>query len=117
LEAPLGKALIIPDSQKYILSQRVVAFKTIPEVNNLFLIQLVWSDLFQHKIKKLSTGGTVKGINQKSLKKIIISFPDYTEQQKIADFLTSIDNLIEAKQEQITNAEKWKKGLMQQLFI
>ena len=32
------------------------------------------------------------------------------EQQKIADFLTSIDNLIKSKQQQITQAEQWKKG-------
>ena len=39
------------------------------------------------------------------------------EQQKIADFLTSIDNIIESKQQQIAQAEQWKKGLMQQLFV
>ncbi|MCK4354800.1 restriction endonuclease subunit S [Candidatus Parcubacteria bacterium] len=49
--------------------------------------------------------------------KIKIPFPIYKEQQKIADFLTSIDNLINSKQQQITQAEQWKKGLMQGLFV
>jgi len=40
-----------------------------------------------------------------------------TEQQKIAEFLTSIDNLIESKQQQIAQAEEWKRGLMQGLFV
>lgn len=48
-------------------------------------------------------------------KKILL--PLLMEQQKIAEFLTSIDNLIESKQQQITQAEKWKKGLMQQMFV
>jgi len=39
------------------------------------------------------------------------------EQQKIADFLVSIDKIIESKQQQITQAEQWKKGLMQGLFV
>ncbi len=39
------------------------------------------------------------------------------EQQKIAEFLTSIDNLLESKQKQIEKAEKWKKGLMQEIFV
>lgn len=39
------------------------------------------------------------------------------EQQKIAEFLTSIDNLINSKQQQIAKAEEWKKGLMQGLFV
>lgn len=46
-----------------------------------------------------------------------ISVPKFEEQQKIAEFLTVLDNLIESKQKQITLAEKWKKGLMQGLFV
>lgn len=49
--------------------------------------------------------------------KINIPFPTLPEQQKIADFLSSIDTLIEDRAKQIKKAEKWKKGLMQQLFI
>lgn len=48
---------------------------------------------------------------------IKILLPNIVEQQKIAEFLISIDNLIESKQQQISQAEKWKKGLMQGLFI
>jgi len=43
--------------------------------------------------------------------------PVLPEQQKIADFLTSVDKVIESKQQQITQAEFWKKGLMQGLFV
>jgi len=49
--------------------------------------------------------------------KIKIPFPSLPEQQKIADFLTKLDNLIRSKQQQITQAENWKKGLMQGLFV
>lgn len=49
--------------------------------------------------------------------KVKVAFPSLPEQQKIADFLTSLDKAIEAKQQQITLAENWKKGLMQGLFI
>ncbi len=49
--------------------------------------------------------------------KIKLPTPSFLEQRKIADFLTSIDNLIKAKQEQITQAEQFKKGLMQGLFV
>jgi type I restriction enzyme S subunit len=49
--------------------------------------------------------------------KVKVAFPSLPEQQKIADFLISLDKAIEAKQQQIILAEKWKKGLMQGLFI
>lgn len=45
------------------------------------------------------------------------SLPTYEEQQKIASFLESIDNLINLKQSQIEQAEMWKKGLKQGLFV
>jgi len=49
--------------------------------------------------------------------KIKISLPSISEQKKITDFLTSIDKVIESKQQQITQAEQWKTGLMQGLFV
>ena len=117
MEAPLGKALIVPDSRKYILSQRVVAFKTKKHVSNTFLIQLIWSDRFQQKINLLSTGSTAKGINQKTLKKVSVAIPENEkEQQKIADCLSSIDELVTAQSQKLEALKAHKKGLMQQLF-
>ncbi|MDQ6985207.1 MAG: restriction endonuclease subunit S [Candidatus Dojkabacteria bacterium] len=49
--------------------------------------------------------------------KISIPYPTLPEQQKIADFLLSLDNLIESKQAQISKAEEWKKGVMQGVFV
>jgi type I restriction enzyme S subunit len=116
MEAPLGKALLLPDSQKYILSQRVVAFKTNAEVRNPFLVQLIWSDGFQNGINEVATGSTAKGINQKALKTIPVKLPHPNEQQRIADCLTSLDNLITAQTQKLAALKTHKKGLMQQLF-
>jgi type I restriction enzyme S subunit len=117
MEAPLGNALLIPDSQKYILSQRVVVFKTKKEeVDNNFLIQLIWSDVFQNAIHLLSTGSTAKGINQKNLKAVNIEIPNLLEQKKIADCLSSIADRITAETQKLDTLKAHKKGLMQQLF-
>ena len=117
MEAPLGNALLVPDSQKYILSQRVVAFKTKNEINNSFLIHLIRSENFQNEIEKLSTGSTAKGINQKTLKKINLRIPTARgEQQKIADCLSSVDELMATKAKKLDTLKAHKKGLMQQLF-
>ncbi len=48
---------------------------------------------------------------------LIINAPSLIEQQKIADFLTGLDNLINLKKQQIDLAEQWKKGLMQGMFV
>jgi type I restriction enzyme S subunit len=50
------------------------------------------------------------------MSKIILPFPVIAEQQKIANCLSSIDNLISTQAEKITTLKAHKKGLMQQLF-
>ena len=46
-----------------------------------------------------------------------VDMPSIPEQQKIAEFLSSIDMIIKSKSEQINKAEVWKKGLLQKMFI
>ncbi|WP_316510484.1 restriction endonuclease subunit S, partial [Klebsiella aerogenes] len=44
MEAPLGNVALIPDDRKYILSQRVVCFKTNKKmIDNKFIFQLILS--------------------------------------------------------------------------
>ena len=47
---------------------------------------------------------------------IDILIPTLSEQQKIASFLSAIDEKLENCQGQIKALEKWKKGLLQQMF-
>lgn len=57
-------------------------------------------------------------INQADLQKTVVILPkSQSEQQKIADFLTAIDNKISLCDQQITQNEQYKKGLLQQMFV
>lgn len=56
-------------------------------------------------------------ITGSQLKKIKILLPIYKEQTKIANFLSSIDQKIDLINQQIEKAQKWKKGLLQKLFV
>lgn len=48
--------------------------------------------------------------------KIPLHIPSIAEQQKIADCLSSLDELIEARKEKIASLKAYKKGLLEQLF-
>ena len=58
-----------------------------------------------------------KMISYKYFSEIKLPFPSQPEQQKIADFLSSIDVKIENTNQQITQTQSFKKGLLQQMFV
>ncbi len=69
------------------------------------------------QVKKEAQGTKVFGISAGRLSNIEISFPeDKREQQKIADCLSSIDELVIAQAQKVEALKAYKKSLMQQLF-
>ena len=61
-------------------------------------------------------GGAVPSVNKSTLESIKIVVPLLPEQQKIADCLSSLDDLIRAEVSRLEALQAHKKGLMQQLF-
>lgn len=86
-------------------------------LNNFYLSFYFNSKKYKNWALRYSTGDGRNNLNLNDFLKSKIPLPSIKEQQKIAEFLTSIDNLIDSKQEQIAKAEEWKKGLMQGLFV
>lgn len=70
------------------------------------------------EIRSISNQGGQENLSGAIVKKIPLSYPDpkSSEQQKIAECLTSIDDLITAEVEKLIALKDHKKGLMQQLF-
>jgi len=66
--------------------------------------------------KQKAPGGIIKTITKEALSSFIVKFPEIREQQKIADCLSSIDELITAHTQKLEALKAHKKGLMQQLF-
>jgi type I restriction enzyme S subunit len=69
------------------------------------------------ELRRLSNSGGQENLSQGLIKALAFSFPsDLAEQQRIADCLTSLDNLIAAETRKLDRLNNHKKGLMQQLF-
>jgi type I restriction enzyme S subunit len=87
------------------------------KLSNEFLAQLFVSETFQSNLLEVSGGGTRAYIGITEQAKLRVQLPiELAEQQRIADCLTSLDDLIAAQSQKLEALKTHKKGLMQQLF-
>jgi type I restriction enzyme S subunit len=69
------------------------------------------------ELRRLSNSGGQENLSQGLIKGLHFSYPkDLVEQQRIADCLTSLNDLISAHNQKLEVLKSHKKGLMQQLF-
>ncbi|MDP1563736.1 MAG: restriction endonuclease subunit S [Pirellulaceae bacterium] len=68
------------------------------------------------KLDDFITGMAQPKLNKAMLDKIPIPYPEVPEQQRIADCLSSLDDLIAAQTQKLEALKTHKQGLMQQLF-
>ena len=112
----LGLVDIIPENDKYVLNQRMGLLRKKDNQADLNFLR-TYINKNQRYFKLHGQGSSQQNLSKGDILKFKIPMPRLLEQQKIAEFLTSIDNLINSKQQQITQAEEWKNGLMQGLFV
>lgn len=90
-EAPMGNVAQIYN-EHIALAQRVIKFRGIPlKLKNTFLKYNLMSFRFQKLLKEKAIGTTVLGIQGKVLHKLPIIYPQLKEQEKIANFLSTVD--------------------------
>ena len=85
--------------------------------NPTFLLELIMRESCYKKIGEIADGSRkAKRIHADTFLSFSVELPSIPEQQKIADCLSSLDDLITAETERYTALQDHKKGLMQQLF-
>lgn len=111
--ALIGKTALIPDGMPLCTHG---AFMTVfrshaPE----FVFQLFQTARYQKQVAG-DLGATINSINGAQFLRYKFFVPKPPEQQRIADCLTSLDDLIAAETQKLDTLKTHKKGLMQQLF-
>ncbi|MCV9389140.1 restriction endonuclease subunit S [Reichenbachiella ulvae] len=83
---------------------------------NFFIYQLLLSPEGQKEILRSIAGQAITRITLTKLRNFNFCIPKLPEQQKIASFLTSIDERIRLLRDKKAQLQQYKKGIMQQLF-
>ena len=83
-----------------------------------YLNQYIRSSYFQRELHQRTIHVAFpKKINLGEIGECVVKLPNFDEQTKIAQFLTELDNKINAVDAQIQSAQQWKQGLLQQMFV
>lgn len=93
---------------------------TINEGNLLFIEYFFESNFWHDYIKGVANSGARHdrmNITNKDFFDMTVLYPCLEEQTKIANFLSAIDQKIKVVAQQIEQANQWKKGLLQQMFV
>jgi type I restriction enzyme, S subunit len=100
------------------VNQHVCIIRAKPnELNPFLLNQYLISQNGQRQIDSFQAGGNRQGLNFSQIRSFLIPLSQaLSEQQKIADCLSSLDELIAAQACKVDALKNHKKGLMQQLF-
>lgn len=110
--ASIGKIAIT--TAPSITNQQINSITVYENINNEFVYYALLELTSYIKSKLANT--TLPIINKTEFSKFEIKLPKPNEQQKIADCLSSIDNLITAQNKKVEALKEHKKGLMQKLF-
>jgi type I restriction enzyme S subunit len=115
--ASLGRSCVVPDDFTIgNVNQHVCIIRLSKENDPYFLQPIFASEKGQNLFTSLQTGSGREGLNFQSIKNASLSFPTLPEQQKIASFLSAVDEKIQQLTRKKELLEQYKKGVMQQLF-
>jgi type I restriction enzyme, S subunit len=114
-----GKAVFIKDlPEKTTINPQLVVLKP-TNINPKFLFLLVCNSEIQRQIKETVVGGAIPTLSQENISRFDILVPpdkNKKEQEKIAETLSSIDEWINAQNQNVEALKLQKKGLLQSLF-
>jgi len=104
------------DSVKAAIAQNIVGLRFSSE-DFKFMYYLLTERKNNHKFKRIEMGAVQPSVKVSQMIHIDFKIPSFPEQQKIANFLSSIDNKIEQVGKQLRESKQFKKALLQQMFV
>ena len=102
-----------------LVSHRFPTYRSEGKSDINFIHYLVSKEEFRKKMDLISPGGAGRNrvLNKKEFLKISSFVPELSEQQKIGEFFSQLDNLLILYQRKLEHLQEQKKSLLKQMFI
>ena len=114
----IGVPFLIKDNKPlYFKDGNIIWLKNQKKLNENFLFYSFLSTSIQNYIKRVAGVGTVGTFTIKNAKKTPIFEPIKEEQEKIGNFFSKLDELINKQNQKIDGLKKRKRGFLQKMFV
>ena len=111
-------AKLMPSDMKAIHCGFVIRFRpTCTDLSTDYLLYLLKSREYRERLKGLSGGAAIVNISQGALKGLSIPMPSLSQQHRIADILSTYDDLIENNRRRIQLLEESAQLLYKEWFV
>ena len=103
-----------------IVSPSYKIFNINKNLNEKYISYIIKTDRMLYEYKHASEQGASvvrRNLNMDLFYDILINIPCLEEQEKIAKFLSNIDNIVEEENKKLEDLREFKKGLLQQMFV
>ena len=111
----IGVPYIVPNNEPFYFKDGNIIWLSAPSAIPQWVYLCILNPVVMRNVHN-EQGSTVQTFTITQAKKLLIPYPSLDEQQKIADCLASLDELIELESQKCEALRIHKKGLMQQLF-
>jgi type I restriction enzyme S subunit len=112
----IGNAVVIEENDKFHIQQNIAKITCNDFASPYYVVQFLSSDYGLKEVYRFNASGAQPNVLVGSLRKYRINIPSLPEQQKIASFLSAVDEKIQQLTKKKALLEQYKKGVMQQLF-
>ena len=89
----------------------------IKKLSNEFLYELLSSEHVKRQFVRLAAGSTVNNLKSDTVRRVRVNLPSTNEQLRIVEILSSLSQVINQTDSKLSCIQKFKKGLLQQMFV
>lgn len=97
------------------INQAILCIRPLNDFNRKFIVEILRHN--KETILRTYLQGGQGNLSAQIIQSLVFDFPCLAEQQKIADCLSSLDEVIEKQKATLAAWEEMKKGLLQQMFV